>query len=512
MSFRRFLVVSIVAIVVSIIIAPAGLIIGLISLALSAGVSSGAATVCNSSPMATSSNVTISQAIAKANNIVIKGEPLQNILKAYGVMVSRGLSKRDSLIMVMIIIQESKGINYKVAKDHDSLGIFQQRPSQGWGTPAQVTNIEYATNTAIDHLLNVDNREQMSYLDVALKVQNPSRAAYLDPHNYFPGWEDEAQAIIDSATVVGSGSGLDGGGMNDAAQLAAVANPGCSTGIEAVVVAMSAVQSQVGKQLTADQGANDGTGLMAWAYQQAGVSLLPEPSDQLNKGVSVDFRQDLTPGDLLYFSSSEGSDAIHRVGMFVSDNQMFAVASDGTVKQVEPNWKKYVGASRPVPVPFSVVPLANYPANGSNILTGNSSGKWVAPLPGTFHVGSAYGMRFHPTKHHWSLHDGVDLSGGVDGREIHAAADGVVKSVVRSGIDYGWHVVIDHGDGITTLYGHMQAFANGLAEGQPVTAGQTIGYVGETGAATGPHLHFTVRISGKPTDPVPFMRNHGVAL
>ena len=67
---------------------------------------------------------------------------------------------------------------------------------------------------------------------------------------------------------------------------------------------------------------------------------------------------------------------------------------------------------------------------------------------------------------------------------------------------YGNCVMIDHGGGVVTLYGHMQSYAVGY--GQSVSAGQTIGYVGSTGVVTGPHLHFEIRINGAQTDPAAY--------
>jgi len=81
-----------------------------------------------------------------------------------------------------------------------------------------------------------------------------------------------------------------------------------------------------------------------------------------------------------------------------------------------------------------------------------------------------------------------------------AANDGYVLSAYCSPGGYGCRVVIDHGGRIATLYAHLSSFA--ISEGQDVAAGEVIAYTGSTGASTGPHLHFEVRVNGTPVDPM----------
>ncbi len=122
------------------------------------------------------------------------------------------------------------------------------------------------------------------------------------------------------------------------------------------------------------------------------------------------------------------------------------------------------------------------------------------PLSGYYEISSPFGWRTHPISRKKSLHTGVDLPAPT-GTVIHAAGAGVVIFAGWYG-GYGNAVVIDHGGGISTLYAHQSQLA--ASEGQQVTAGQTIGYVGSTGLSTGPHLHFEVRVNGNPTDPLQY--------
>lgn len=115
-------------------------------------------------------------------------------------------------------------------------------------------------------------------------------------------------------------------------------------------------------------------------------------------------------------------------------------------------------------------------------------------------ISSGFSMRVHPISGKWKQHDGVDFAAPT-GTPIHAASDGVVESVGRSG-GYGNLVVLKHSGGYTTSYAHMSRFAAGVHKGSKVKQGEVIGYVGATGWATAPHLHYELRHNKKPLDPL----------
>lgn len=108
--------------------------------------------------------------------------------------------------------------------------------------------------------------------------------------------------------------------------------------------------------------------------------------------------------------------------------------------------------------------------------------------------------RKHPILHYTRPHEGVDLA-AYRGTPVKAAADGKIIFIGRDG-GYGNLIKISHGDSITTRYGHLSRFVKGMHVGSHVTEGQRIAYVGSTGLATGPHLHFEVRIHGVPHNPL----------
>ncbi len=103
------------------------------------------------------------------------------------------------------------------------------------------------------------------------------------------------------------------------------------------------------------------------------------------------------------------------------------------------------------------------------------------------------------------FHSGLDLA-APPGTEGRAALSGVAH-VVAGATGYGLHVVVGHGGGMETLYGHLEAAT--IEDGEPVDSGQRLGLVGSTGASTGPHLHFEVRRDGRPVDPLAWLAPAG---
>jgi murein DD-endopeptidase MepM/ murein hydrolase activator NlpD len=114
---------------------------------------------------------------------------------------------------------------------------------------------------------------------------------------------------------------------------------------------------------------------------------------------------------------------------------------------------------------------------------------------------SNFGGRLDPFSGEGAFHSGVDIQAAV-GTAVHVAADGVVLQAEFSG-GYGKLVVIDHGNGIRTMYGHLSRF--NVVPGQEVRKGSVIGFTGITGASTGPHLHFEVRMGGSSVNPYPYL-------
>jgi murein DD-endopeptidase MepM/ murein hydrolase activator NlpD len=118
-------------------------------------------------------------------------------------------------------------------------------------------------------------------------------------------------------------------------------------------------------------------------------------------------------------------------------------------------------------------------------------------------VGSSFGQREDPFNGEGKFHSGIDIEAAY-GTPVRASADGDVSGAAM-GAGYGREVVLNHGHDVITVYGHLSAIA--VVTGQHVTRGQVIGYVGQSGRATGPHLHYEVRVHNVPVNPHKYLRS-----
>lgn len=141
-------------------------------------------------------------------------------------------------------------------------------------------------------------------------------------------------------------------------------------------------------------------------------------------------------------------------------------------------------------------------------LSSSFEGDWteLADAPSLWPVvgrlGSGFGSRQDPINGEGAFHSGIDIDAPI-GTPVRATADGTVDGM-NMGAGYGKQIVLDHGHDILTVYGHLSAMA--VLPGQKVTRGQVIGYVGMTGRATGPHLHYEVRVHHVPVNPHKYLR------
>jgi len=143
-----------------------------------------------------------------------------------------------------------------------------------------------------------------------------------------------------------------------------------------------------------------------------------------------------------------------------------------------------------------IAALAQAAASGPAL----GDGTFIRPVPGP--ITSGYGYRTDPVTGARAFHSGLDF-GAPCGTPIKAAGTGVILSAGFNGGGYGNMTLINHGDGLSTLYGHQSSII--VSAGQSVTQGQVIGYVGSTGKSTGCHLHFEVRVGGNPVDPTGYL-------
>lgn len=147
--------------------------------------------------------------------------------------------------------------------------------------------------------------------------------------------------------------------------------------------------------------------------------------------------------------------------------------------------------------------VGNTGISGGTSGTVTSSGKMTWPIPGYRNITSNFGYRMHPIYHTWKLHSGIDV-GAPTGAKFVAADNGTVL-IASYGYNggYGNYVVISHGNGITTRYAHGTSIL--VSAGQKVTKGTPVLTVGSTGASTGPHAHFEVRVNGTAVNPLNYL-------
>lgn len=224
---------------------------------------------------------------------------------------------------------------------------------------------------------------------------------------------------------------------------------------------------------------------------------------------------------------------IERVMLDVEAKRAEAEAEQNHVMSLQAEWKSKVSAQKTAQDQKEAL-VAENEANAArlramaeaeedesakiaSLLYGSGSGYFAGvmafPVPGfeqTPSGGSAFGYRVHPILGYTKLHTGIDIGGNAVGKSINgativAAAGGkVIYAGYRGG--YGNCIIIDHGNGVATLYAHMQSGSFMVSQGQTVERRDSIGRVGSTGLSTGPHLHFEVRINGTPVDPMPYLK------
>lgn len=198
-------------------------------------------------------------------------------------------------------------------------------------------------------------------------------------------------------------------------------------------------------------------------------------------GWDIDFTQDLQPGDrfaVVYnqvmLDGEKIQDGDILAAQFINRGKTYQA-----VRYTDPNGK-----------------VAVYKPDGSSMRKSFMRN----PLPVTRITSRFNPSRLHPIFKTVRPHKGVDY-GAATGTPVQVTGDGRVAFAGRQG-GYGNVIIVDHGQGNRTLYGHLSRFANGLRQGQSVTQGQVIGYVGATGWATGPHLHYEFQVNGQQRDPL----------
>ncbi|WP_232241003.1 C40 family peptidase [Kutzneria sp. 744] len=234
------------------------------------------------------------------------------------------------VVAIAAALQES-GLHNLDYGDRDSLGLFQQRPSQGWGTPAQIMNPSYAATQFYQHLLAVPGWQQMSVTDAAQAVQRSG----------FPGaYAQHEQAARD---IVAALTGVVCTGVADVARDCDSIQASNNAALNAVLYACR----QVGKPYIWGGDGNPGfdcSGLTHAAYAAAGITLPRVAQDQYSAGPQLPTGQPLQPGDLVFFGTS--TTTITHVGIVISPAEMIDAPDVGQQVRVD-RIGSHAGATRP---------------------------------------------------------------------------------------------------------------------------------------------------------------------
>jgi cell wall-associated NlpC family hydrolase len=247
--------------------------------------------------------------------------------------------EHGQMVAIATAMQESRLRNLDHG-DRDSLGLFQQRPSQGWGTPAQIMNPTYAATQFYEHLLATPGWQQMSVNDAAQAVQRSGTPnAYAQHEQAALG----VLAAVHSATCTTTTSEVVGTGDCNNIQ---APNPATLTAINYACGQRGLPYVWGGNG--AEDGGFDCSGLTTAAYGAAGITLPRTAHTQFQAGPRVPDGQPLLPGDLVFYGNPNTK--IHHVGLYIGGDLMINAPKFGQPVQIEPyryNGDDYAGATRP---------------------------------------------------------------------------------------------------------------------------------------------------------------------
>ena len=278
------------------------------------------------------------------------------------IVAARGLPQQAAVVAIATAAQESGlgQVGMNVALDHDSLGLFQQRPSAGWGSPAQVKDPTFATNAFLDHLVKIGNWFSLPVTQAAQAVQG---SAF--PQAYAK-WEAEARGLAAKFWPAGTPPG---GNPTAAAQQASAATPSAAGAQDcpgqggdglapgggtttappglpapadpAAKAAVSFALAQLGKPYqwgATGPGAYDCSGLMVASWRAAGITLPRTAATQSGFGTPISDPGQLQPGDLIFIPGADGTPAAPgHVGMYVGNGQLINAPDEGNPSSSRPS-------------------------------------------------------------------------------------------------------------------------------------------------------------------------------
>ena len=453
---------------------------GLVLAALLLAVGSGGASFASQAGCARYTGIAPAAAFSSGADLALSEEQLRNGGTIVGVGERLGVPIRGWMIAIATALQESglRNLNYG---DRDSLGLFQQRPSQGWGTPAQILDPEYAAGEFYRRLLLVPGWESMR---LTLAAQAVQRSAF--PFAY-ARWEQLADAFV-------RGTGAGAYSCNPAALTQC---PTTNLPAEAGLTpdALRVLRCAVAQFGVRDVGGRDTGGHIAHSDHYTGRAVdIMIPAWDTAAGRALGWRI------AEWARANAGALGVTYV---IFDRRIWSTA------RASEGWRPYThpsGSNEPTlahvdHVHVSVAGDAGTGSSGGGAVVGD----WTLPLgAGSYRLTTGFGE----ARDYYAAgyHTGLDFAAPT-GTPVLAASGGMVVSAGPAGA-YGTLVKLRHAGGVETWYAHLSAVD--VALGAVLSPGQVLGRVGATGQAFGAHLHLEVRLNGTPVDPAAWLRARGL--
>lgn len=307
-------------------------LIASLGVAFAAGASSATSTAATP---ATTCGTTLVQPGRAVDGVTLDPAQLSDALIIYDVSVTMDLPQQAAVIAEATAMQESSLIN-RPDGTSDSLGLFQQRPSQGWGIPAQIMQPVYATTRFYEALVNVPGWQSLPLTVAAQAVQGSATPGA------YAKWEPLADSLV--ATFSGSADNCltdNGTGVPQSGIIRLPAGFTLSSGTpQAVVTAIAYAANQLGKPYIwggVGPVGYDCSGLVMMAYEAAGIALPRTTFQQVYAGTPVYSFADLEPGDLLFTPGSDGTAADPgHVGMYIGSGLVIQAPETGEDIEITP--------------------------------------------------------------------------------------------------------------------------------------------------------------------------------
>lgn len=396
-----------------------------------------------------------------------------------------GVPTHGLQVALAAAMQESQLRNLPYG-DRDSLGLFQQRPSAGWGSPEQVMDPVYAAQAFFGGpagpnageppgLLDIEDWADMTIGEAAQAVQ---RSAFPEAYGR---WEADAAGWLRDLLAEQRGPCTPGEGL-ECPPTGLAAEDGLTPDALRVLRCIAASFPEI----TTFHGVGDRPNESDHPAGRAVDAMIPDWM--------------LPAGNELGWQVAEWLRTNHvcpGITYMIWDAQIWST------DQASSGWRLYehpTGGTDASSLHRNHVHVSVAGDTGACV-----DGAWMVPIVGDYTITARFGQ----AGVNWATqHTGVDLAAPV-GRPVLAAASGQVTYAAWDGA-YGLKVEITHADGTRTWYAHLSVIT--VNEGVWVVAGDTVGLVGSTGNVTGPHLHFEIRPAGAPVDPEPWMAARGAPL